>query len=100
MFGKLSRAGAASGNFARPARANGASGDDPGVERTTPKISGSSLAAAQRIARLGNFDYEVERDVARWSDELYRIFGFSPQQFVPTYKSFLGSVHPDDRQSI
>jgi PAS domain S-box-containing protein len=66
----------------------------------TLRRSEGGLAAAQRIARLGNFDYEVERDVARWSDELYRIFGFSPQQFVPTYKSFLGSVHPDDRRSI
>jgi PAS domain S-box-containing protein len=50
----------------------------------TLRRSEGGLAAAQRIARLGNFDYEVERDVARWSDELYRIFGFSPQQFVPT----------------
>ncbi len=76
--------------------------DISGRKRTEEALrkSESSLAAAQRIAHLGNFDYDVERDVARWSDELYRIFGFAPQQFVPTYKSFLGSVHPDDRQSI
>ena len=76
--------------------------DITGRKRTQEALrkSESGLAAAQRIARLGNWDYEVEGDVARWSDELYRIFGFTPQQFVPTYKSFLASIHPDDRGFI
>jgi diguanylate cyclase (GGDEF)-like protein/PAS domain S-box-containing protein len=62
--------------------------------------SESSLAAAQRIAHLGNWDYDVTRDEAWWSDEMYRIFGFSAQQFVPRYRTFLSSVHPDDRSLI
>ena len=62
--------------------------------------SESSLAAAQRIAHIGNFDYSVEEDEARWSDELYRIFGYAPQRFVPTYKSFLNSIHPEDRRFV
>ena len=62
--------------------------------------SESSLAAAQRIAHIGNFDYSVKEDEARWSDELYHIFGYTPQHFVPTYKSFLESVHTDDRRFV
>ena len=62
--------------------------------------SESSLAAAQRLVHIGNFDYSVQEDEARWSDELYRIFGFAPQYFVPTYKSFLKSVHPEDRRFV
>ncbi len=62
--------------------------------------SESSLAAAQRIAHIGNFDYSVKEDEASWSDELYRIFGYAPQHFVPTYKSFLESVHPEDRRFV
>ncbi len=62
--------------------------------------SEASLAEAQRIAHIGNFEYSVEEDEARWSDELYRIFGFAPQRFVPTYKTFLRSVHPEDRDLI
>jgi two-component system, NarL family, sensor histidine kinase UhpB len=62
--------------------------------------SESSLAAAQRIAHIGNFEYSINRDEARWSDELYRIFGFAPRQFVPTYRTFLNSVHPDDRELL
>jgi diguanylate cyclase (GGDEF)-like protein/PAS domain S-box-containing protein len=64
------------------------------------KESERSLAAAQRIAHVGNFEYSVEDDRARWSDELYRIFGFAPQQFAPTYKGFMRSVHPDDRDLV
>ncbi len=29
-----------------------------------------------------------------WSDEIYRIFGFLPQQFGVTYNDFLTYVHP------
>jgi diguanylate cyclase (GGDEF)-like protein/PAS domain S-box-containing protein len=67
------------------------------VAEEAMKESERSLVAAQRIAHVGNFEYSVEDDEARWSDELYRIFGFAPRQFVPTYKSFMRSVHPDDR---
>jgi PAS domain S-box-containing protein len=35
-----------------------------------------------------------------WSDEIYRIFGLSPQQFGATYEAFLDSVHPDDREFV
>lgn len=38
-----------------------------------------SLAAAQQIAHVGSWEYDVEKDEVRWSDEAYRIFGFSPQ---------------------
>ncbi len=62
--------------------------------------SESSLSAAQRIAHLGNWDYDISRDEAYWSDELYRIFGFAPQEFVPTYKAFLDLVHPEDREHL
>ena len=49
---------------------------------------------------LGNWDYDIARDEAYWSDELYRIFGFTPQAFVPKYRMFLDLVHPDDRQLL
>jgi len=58
------------------------------------------LAAAQRIARMGNFEYDIREDQARWSDELYRIFGYMPQEFIPRYKTFLRSAHPKDRQYL
>jgi len=62
--------------------------------------SESSLSQAQEIAKLGNWDWNIVRNELRWSDEIYRIFGVSPQEFGATYEAFLNSVHPDDREMV
>ncbi|AKB85212.1 PAS domain-containing sensor histidine kinase [Methanococcoides methylutens] len=56
-----------------------------------------SLANAQRIAHLGNWDWDIVTNELYWSDEIYRIFGLAPNEFGATYDAFLNSVHPDDR---
>ena len=58
------------------------------------------LASAQRIAHVGSWEYDVTRDEAYWSDELYRICGLAPREAAPTYRTFLRLVHPDDRALI
>lgn len=62
--------------------------------------SEASLANAQRIARLGNWDWDIVKNDLRWSDEIYRIFGLTPQEFGATYEAFLNSVHHDDREFV
>ncbi len=59
-----------------------------------------SLAEAQRIAHLGNWDWDIVNDKLYWSDEIYRIFGLKPQEFGATYEAFLRSVHPDNREDV
>ncbi len=58
--------------------------------------SEASLAQAQRIARLGNWELEVETDQLFWSAETYRIFGLEPQELETPVEGFLDMVHPDD----
>jgi PAS domain S-box-containing protein len=63
--------------------------------------SEASLSEAQRIAHLGNWDWNIQMNHLYWSHEIYRIFGLSPQQpGVTTYEAFLESVHPDDREFL
>ncbi|MCL4873969.1 PAS domain S-box protein [bacterium] len=62
--------------------------------------SESRLANAQRIARLGNWDWDIVNNDLHWSDEIYRIFGVTPREFGATYESFLNHVHPEDRENV
>ena len=62
--------------------------------------SRESLAEAQRIARVGSWDWNIAEGSLVWSDEIYRIFGLEPQQFGATYEAFLEYVHSDDREKV
>jgi two-component system cell cycle sensor histidine kinase/response regulator CckA len=62
--------------------------------------SEASLAEAQRIAHLGNWDWHIQTDKLYWSDEIYRIFGLAPKEFGATYDEFLNFVHPGDREFV
>lgn len=56
------------------------------------------LKDIQRITRLGNWEWDIPTNSVTWSDELYRIFGRSPDTFKPTYEGYLNCVHPEDRE--
>jgi PAS domain S-box-containing protein len=60
----------------------------------------ASLADAQRLARLGNWDWDIKTDTLHWSDEMCRIFGMTPQPVGITYDTFLNSIHPNDRGNV
>ncbi len=82
--------------------------EDKVKERTTQlekaykslKESEIRLSEAQRIAHIGNWDNDLVIGELHWSDELYRIFGHSPQEFGATYDKFLSYVHPEDRERV
>jgi PAS domain S-box-containing protein len=58
------------------------------------------LTEAQRISHLGDWEWDVVNNALLWSDETYRIFGLTPQQFGATYEAFILAVHPEDRQLV
>lgn len=58
------------------------------------------LVQAQRVAGLGNWDWDIARDQLCWSDEIFHLFGIEPKAFEPSFQSFLNFVHPDDRQLV
>jgi PAS domain S-box-containing protein len=62
--------------------------------------SEASLAEAQRIAHLGNWDWDIIHNTFHCSDEIYRIFGLRPRSVEPDYELFLTAVHPDDRNLV
>ncbi|MGD0281564.1 MAG: PAS domain-containing protein, partial [Dissulfurispiraceae bacterium] len=58
------------------------------------------LLEAQGIAHLGNWNLDFQTGKGKWSDESYRIFGFEPGAFTPTFNKFIESVHPEDRKKV
>ncbi|AKB12204.1 PAS domain S-box-containing protein [Methanosarcina thermophila] len=61
------------------------------------KESKESLAEAQRLAHLGNWDLNIETGKIYWSHEMYLIFGRDLREPAPQYDEFLKYVHPEDR---
>jgi PAS domain S-box-containing protein len=55
---------------------------------------------AQMLANMGDYDWHIETDTNRWSDQLYRIYGHEPQSFNASYERFLSFIHPDDQDWI
>lgn len=61
------------------------------------KESEKSLREAQRIANIGNWDWDIVNNKILWSDQVYTLFGKDPKKFDVTYESLLELIHPDDR---
>ncbi len=64
------------------------------------RLSELRLREAQKIAGMGFWDWKVPSNDLYWSDEIYRIFGLSPEQFGATLEAFMDRVHPHDRASV
>jgi two-component system, sensor histidine kinase PdtaS len=59
-----------------------------------------SLSEAQRIAHIGNWEWNLLTDELYWSDEIYRIFQVHPQAPVSIRNVFLSYIDPDDRDIV
>jgi PAS domain S-box-containing protein len=59
--------------------------------------SEANLATAQRVAHVGNWEFDVLAQEIIWSEELFRIFGLDPTEPEPTFDEHLQQIHPDDR---
>lgn len=60
--------------------------------------SQTSLVHAQKMAHLGSWAIDHEKNAVTWSDEVYRMFGLENSEFDGRQGSFLTFVHPEDRE--
>lgn len=58
------------------------------------------LSEAQRMARLGFWEWNITEDTLYWSDELYTLLELDAKIFAGNYQALFELVHPDDRQDF
>src|SRR5271155_4059502 len=58
------------------------------------------LAEAQRMSHTGSWAWNLRTGALFWSEEIFRIYGFNPQEIGPSWAQFLERVHPEDRAQI
>lgn len=71
---------------------------DLSVTNETLKNKTTQLEEAQQMAHIGSWEWDVKANRIEWSDELYRIYGLTPQEFEATYENYLKYIHPDDQE--
>ena len=54
---------------------------------------------SQQIGRIGSWDRNLKTDEVYWSDQIYRIRGYTPQEVTPSYELVMSQIHPDDLQT-
>lgn len=64
------------------------------------KVSEVRLSEAQRIAKIGNWEYSFKTDETYWSEEMFRIFEVDMDSFIPSVKHFTELFHPEDKPKI
>jgi signal transduction histidine kinase/CheY-like chemotaxis protein len=64
------------------------------------KISEARLAEAQRIAKIGSWEYVPCTHALHWSAEVYNLMGVEDKNFVPTIDKVLNFIHAEDRALV
>ncbi|HEX2832215.1 MAG TPA: PAS domain S-box protein [Thermoanaerobaculia bacterium] len=63
------------------------------------RSSREQLAAAQAIAHVGSYEYDLATGRRTWSDELFRIYGMEPQKEIDLAVADR-LLHPDDVELV
>ncbi|MFM6984696.1 MAG: PAS domain-containing protein [Chitinophagaceae bacterium] len=62
--------------------------------------SESRLMQAQRIAKLGNWELDLQTNALYWSDENFDIYELDKDKVTANYEVMLSRLHPDDRPEL
>ncbi|MBU0486142.1 MAG: PAS domain S-box protein [Proteobacteria bacterium] len=72
--------------------------DDLGIDAL--QQSERRLSRAQAIAHVGDWEWELATNDVHWSAELFRIYGFEPDEIAPDYGLILAQMHPDSKEEF
>jgi PAS domain S-box-containing protein len=65
------------------------------------RSSEAYLTDAQKLTHTGSCAIDgASREIVYWSEEMFRLFGFDPQQGLPMWDQWLQRIHPEDRDKF
>ncbi|AWW32956.1 PAS sensor protein [Echinicola strongylocentroti] len=60
----------------------------------------TKLKTAQKIGKLGYWSRDLDSSISEWSDETYKIYGYTRKNFIPNMENLIQTFHPEDRHLI
>jgi PAS domain S-box-containing protein len=70
------------------------------LDRTAEREAQRRLGQVTKVTGAGMYHWNVTDNAVSWTDELFRLFGYSPGEVEPTPERYLQHVHPDDRGGL
>ena len=58
------------------------------------------LKEAQRLAKIGSWEWEIITDTISWSEEYYRIYNINPNSSPPCYEQHLKAYTPKSQKQL
>ncbi|WP_103670018.1 PAS domain-containing sensor histidine kinase [Pseudanabaena sp. BC1403] len=62
--------------------------------------SDTHLKVAQRIGKVGSWEFEINTGKLTWSDEIFHIYGLEPRPEPPSYDELKPYIHPEDWELV
>jgi len=66
----------------------------------TVQLSEKKYKEAEKIGKVGHWEYDLIHDILTWSEQTFRIHELMPIDFKPSYKKVVDLYHPEDRQMV
>ncbi|MDF2436462.1 MAG: putative two-component system sensor histidine kinase [Bacteroidota bacterium] len=66
----------------------------------TLQLQNNIFKHAEENSSIGSFSWHLHSQEIHYSDNLFRILGYEPDEFTPSLIKFASFIHPDDKQKL
>jgi len=63
-------------------------------------IQNRLLSEAEHVANIGSFRWNLVKERVKYSDNVYRLFGYEPNEFDDKFDRLLTFLHPNDVEKV
>lgn len=64
------------------------------------KMRENQLKIAQKAAKFGSWDWDLLSNTVLWTNSLFQLYGYQPDEVTPSYELAMHHIHPEDREAV